>query len=70
MKTSLKNKRLNIDESIALIKDDKTGKKNWRHRFMKKSGVRATLMQDHKDYPGKKFTTLDEFEEYILASKK
>ena len=69
MKTSLKNKRLNIDESVSLIKDDETGKKSWRHRFRGKRNASSLAGQEFKDYVFKKFESLKKFESFIVGKK-
>jgi len=63
MKTSLKHCRLSYSESIALIKDDESGVRNWRYRYFK-SG-RGKTIQLYNDYPYKKFKDIDIFKEFV-----
>lgn len=63
-KLIIKYKRLAVDESLALIKDTTTNKRNWRHRYVKKVSKVATN-QEFKDYPHNKFKTLELFTTFI-----
>lgn len=71
-KLTLKYKRLLPEESVALIKDKTTLKKNWRHRYLFKTGSGSAGKQDFKDYRFSKFNNILEFVEYIenLSEKK
>ena len=62
-KLSLEYHRLSPNESVALITDDVTNIRNWRHRFVIKSKNKAG--QIFKDYEHSKFKTLLEFEEFV-----
>jgi hypothetical protein len=58
--------KIEIDQSVALVKDKETKVKNWRHRFVHKSRKsNASGRQDFKDYPFKRFKDIKAFESYI-----
>ena len=58
-------KKIEPEESLALIKDKETNKRNWRYRFVKKLNNRSAGKQFFRDYPHKKFDTLMEFKTFI-----
>jgi len=50
-------------EHISHIRDDSNNKKFWRHRWTILDAF--TSIQQRKDYPEDKFTSIDEFKTYI-----
>ena len=71
-KLTLKYKRLLPEESISLLKDTKTKRRLWRHRYSVRKGGSALSKQKFKDYMHKKFKTILEFRAFIenLPKKK
>lgn len=70
MKT-LKYHRILPEVSVALLRDEETGKKLFRHRWRNKAkNVNATGRQEFKDYPfkSKRYKGIEEFEQFIKTT--
>jgi hypothetical protein len=72
-KISVEHSRLAPSVSVALVKDEDSGEKLWRYRFVFSGKSGTYIKHDFKDYAYEEFSSLDQFKrkiEYQRESEK